>query len=403
MFPSNKRKNEINEKFTNSITSVEAPYKNNKSNITFENNTFNIIEQELSEDIFKTKHRTYSYPLHDNITNTFPNVNKNEKVEFCIYQVNNSHIVPFLSFLLEKNQNILRLPYFYYNTSNIEDASVERINKIFLEYDENPTYKGFIREKDRVILLFESPKIAADAELKESKDKWWWGTVSEIVDIQSILNYNIENDVSELFLNNAFLLYLYDSENKPYENPQIFYYGNYHKLINFVTIFGLKKASPMASLGPYYYFANYQRAVRYALWSGDNKPLKIEDRLVTINEEGKYDKGGLVRFAIFPGKMKVFMGNSLDEEDNSIVSQEGKETSEIIKQTLRLRDVDAKWANDYNSAFNSRHKIQIKDKEIMFQPQIVVRDYMQQLPLSYHFITDRNVKLDDDLNEVFID
>ena len=49
-------------------------------------------------------------------------------------------------------------------------------------------------------------------------------------------------------------------------------------------------------------------------------PMTVDGETVTVNESGKYKKGGIVRFAIFPGNTKVFLNRPNDPEDRSIIT-----------------------------------------------------------------------------------
>ena len=98
-----------------------------------------------------------------------------------------------------------------------------------------------------------------------------------------------------------------DEDDIVYETPSVGYYGSYYKNIAMTSVFGLRREEPTASLGPYYYFGSYERAMRDAIWSSSKKPMKVDGELITIDEEGRYDKGGLVRFALFMGKTNVMM------------------------------------------------------------------------------------------------
>ena len=66
------------------------------------------------------------------------------------------------------------------------------------------------------------------------------------------------------------------------------------------------------------------------------KPMKVDGELITIDEDGRYDKGGLVRFALFMGKTNVMMARESDTEDQSKVSQELADNNTFIEETMKF-------------------------------------------------------------------
>ena len=75
------------------------------------------------------------------------------------------------------------------------------------------------------------------------------------------------------------MLYLFDKEGNIYETPIASYYGDYYKMIVFIALFGLKKASIYSSLGPFYYFGTYENAIRGGAWTMNYKPLEVDDEM----------------------------------------------------------------------------------------------------------------------------
>jgi hypothetical protein len=368
------------------------------------------INIEETEDFKIIKH-IYNYSP-EIINNGIPKMKNDEIVFLCVYNIDTSSVLPFIKFLLYKNTNEnqsdeeLFLPYFKYSQKeSILTQSDEKIKLIFSEWKNTPEYKGYITHDDKIYLIYEKPYEKANVLFKKRNDKWWWCLSSELIDSRKIMNFPIQKNTSLFFFHNNKLLYLYDKHNQPYENPISGYHGSYYKMTNFITIFGLNKASPTSALGPYYYFASYKKALSFAIWTPNRSSLKIDNKLITIDNEGKYEKGGIVRFALFTGKMKVFMNNERDEDDNSKTTHILKKKDPYVKQTLKLRDVNGKWTDEHNSAFIGINKIDMGEKSTWTQPYIVVKNYNQQIPISYHYIdtkdTDIRKKLLDE--SVFIE
>ena len=222
-----------------------------------------LINIEETED-FKTRKHTYNYSP-ENIKNEIPKIENEDTVFICIYNIDISSVLPFLKFLLYKNTNEsqkeeLFLPYFKYSRKeNILNQSDEKIKIIFSEWKNKPEYKGYVSYDNKIYLVYEKQYEKTNVLFKKRNDKWWWCLSSEIIDSRKIMNFPIQKNTSRFFFHNNKLLYLYDKNNQPYENPIPGYHGSYYKMTNFITIFGLNKASPTSSLGPYYYFASYKK------------------------------------------------------------------------------------------------------------------------------------------------
>jgi hypothetical protein len=73
-------------------------------------------------------------------------------------------------------------------------------------------------------------------------------------------------------------------------------------------------------------------------------------------------KGGLVRFIIYPGKMKMFLEKN--KPDRSEMAKYICSKHPIEKNTIQFRDNDCKWTEQYNSAYNGIYKIPIKTPNI---------------------------------------
>jgi hypothetical protein len=118
--------------------------------------------------------------------------------------------------------------------------------------------------------------------------------------------------------------------------------------------------------------------------------LFIDDEKVT-DDHGRYTKGGIVRFAIFPGKMKVYSKINTHEEDKSKITQELMQTDEFVRLTSRLRDVDAKWIKNYNSVYQG--VLALDNGEINQRgPHWVIRNHQQQHALTYHYVNTKGVE-----------
>jgi hypothetical protein len=256
---------------------------------------------------------------------------------------------------------------------------------MFKEMEKTLQYKGYIETNHNIYIFYEQSQNYLLEKL-EYKSLWWWASIFEIINNKKILNFSIDRTVYSIFYKQPLLTCLFKN-NKRLEQPIIGYFGSHKSYISFIATLGLPKQSPMAILGPYYYFYTYYGAGRGAIWSSTRKQKFIDDKEITVNEYGVYDQGGIVRYAMFGDKMKYFLNRDTDDDDTSQISQEAQKTAPFIKSTLKIRDVDGKWADDHNMAYIGNVLIKSdkhKDRELTIQ--IAVRDYYQQVPLSYHYI-----------------
>jgi hypothetical protein len=278
-------------------------------------------------------------------------------VEYLVYYINKNSYKPFLEFLLYKSSedDTLYLPNFSQSTSEydiLENSSLLLGN---LFGDGLCDFKGRIVESstmnninsaqlnNRIILLYELTEKPDTVTRQKSSDELWWGTVSEIFNYRKILFYNISETVTDMFLAYPQAIKLYHRETL-IETPMVIYNGSDSNTAKYNAVFSIKKSNNESRYGPFYYFTDLYNAMRYACYD--------------IETGEKNSKGGLVRFVIYPGKMKMFLKKN--KPDNSemakyICSKHIKE-----KNTLQFRDNDSKWVEQYNSAYNGAYEIPIR-------------------------------------------
>jgi hypothetical protein len=345
----------------------------------------------------KNKLKNYSYKL-DGILDKKLLFNSNKLVHICAFNIiESAQVDPIILYLLNKdiNTNTLYFPHFT-TSENIFNKANEYVIEMFKEMEKPATYKGYIETNHNIYIFYEhSHKYLL--EKLEYKSLWWWASISEIINNKKILNFSIDRTVYSIFYKQPLLTCLFKNNIK-LEQPTIGYFGGHKSYISFIAALGLPKQSPMANLGPYYYFYTYYGAGRGAIWTPSRKERFIEDKKITVNEYGVHDHGGIVRFAIFGDKMKYFLNRDTDDDDTSQISQEAQKTSQFIKSAIKIRDVNGKWAEDHNMAYIGNVLIKsdkYKDRKLTIQ--FAVRDYYQQLALSYHYVdTSTFSKVSDD-------
>ena len=284
-----------------------------------------------------------------------------DKVYFINYKIGISQYSNAQNFLLFNL--IKKSSKFTFDTLK-ENIKIK--NKIKEQKSNNNIYKGYYKYNESLYLFFENLTNYRNI-LITKEDSTIWTLPSEIINTQKIYNYNIDNSVLNFFMNNPFFLFLKNKQGNILESPIVAYYGNEYKRILFTATFGHKREEPFRKdnkirhYGSFYYFATYLSALRFSIWSSLRKPLEINGELITVDEEGKYAKGGMVRFGIFLGKTcMVFSKDRKTENMNTSLPQ---------------------WYNNYNSIIVGSH-----NKEKPHYLEYVIKDYSQQIPLSYSFI-----------------
>ena len=411
-----------------------------ESNLQLEESNLQLEESESMDDL-KLRGKNYMH-YADDLNKTIPNKDY-DNVHVCVYKINTQEMHPFIMFLLYKDEhNNLNFPRMDSPNANMGLTAFEtggddprnknmgltafetggddpRFKKLFEELEISIEYKGFIEDDNNLMIILkhdaktEDNNITAVAtpSIKQMtyNSKWWWALASEIINYKTILNFKIDNFATKYLIEHSKLMFLYDSKGSIYETPEIGYYGNYYKKIAAVASLGLSRQSPYSSFGPFYYFSDYTHAMRNAFWTLGFKPKEIGasagtsasetgasetgKKYITVDDKGRYEKGGIVKFALFAGKTKMLMGREFDAIDESSISTDLAEKNDFVKEMLKLRDSSAKWTKEYNSIRIGSHDIKLPGKpDIHTNPMIALKEYEQQVPLEYYFVdTSQNV------------
>ena len=343
----------------------------------------------IKESVIKRKDLCkYTYKLSDVLNMDINYIKSKKLINLCIFNIVKSpNVPPIILYLLNKNPqtNILYFPHFY-TTDNIFDEATKNLNKLFDKWSIQPKLKGYIETTHNIYIFYEQ-KYSYVLEKLEYKDSFWWTALFEIINTKMILNFSIDRTVYSIFYKNPLLISLFDLHNNKLDIPYITYYGSYYTYTAFIAAFGLPKELPTGNLGPYYYFYTYYGAGKWAIWSPSRKCMTIDDEDITVNNYGVYKKGGIVRYAVFGDKIKYFLNSETDPDDLSEISQAAAKEGEFYKSTLKVRDVDAKWADDNDIAYIGSVFIKSKKhKDRRLTIQFTARDFYQQIPLTYHYI-----------------
>lgn len=323
--------------------------------------------------------------LHELLSSTIYN-NENLIINICSYHVNLEGKHPFLQFFLLKNdkEEFIFPSFKYTNHLNVITKSLAVMNIVCRSYYKinNSEFKGGYRNGQNLYLFFDCSILMIESVRLTKINDLWLILIDEIVNSGSVLNYKISEGVVDFFKNNPEFLYLKntnydfgfdycDDDNRKFiETPVVVYNNCPKKKLNFISTFGISHSTSTALFGPYYYFTNYDMAIKN-----------------TTNE-------GIIRSAIFLGNMKVVLNKSSDPVDdseitNNIINSYNNTTANdanIQFKMRRIADRGGLWTINFDSVYLGR--VKLDDDGLCFEngPLWVIKDYIQQLSLSSHVI-----------------
>jgi hypothetical protein len=355
---------------------------NNKSNYSY------FIETLLTKNIGAT-----------DILKNNSNIYGQGMLHILCYHVTKNSKYPFIQFLLEKLpycndivQEKLVLPMITISNTNVDDDySITIINKIkgllpALGCDgsklTSESFKGLLSDQnERIYAVVDISSVDIFRISITRNTPIWFALPTEIMNVRSICNIPIDDDVSELFLNMPELgvLRKFDIENvfpvgDAFPLPDAIYNGSYLRQTEFRSVFGTSKEVVYSSCGEYcYYFRLFEDAVKEGGWlrEGGHKLIDLNNKNITHsvsgtklvdNEYGRYIQGGINRYAFFPGNYL------LHTECSNMFSLTDDEVSAKLER-------------------NDCIIIHYMDDTIdNLLPEILIREYGLAFPISYHML-----------------
>jgi len=342
--------------------------------------------------------KKYTYSALDVLNKEEPTFSDTINVFICAFHINEKGKHPFLQFVMKKFdthffEDILTMPCFtYFGKGRVIDECVSKLDELFVyekinKQEVNYKYEGYIVEEEELYIFFDVSKLNIETMELCRNDHLWFVLPDEIINYNYVCNFPIHKNVVEFFLKNPDFLILEDSSKNHLQSPIIAYRGVHENKLKFMGIFGASKSEVDAIAGPYYYFTTYEKAIEQGGWSSSRKDEFRHGMKLTETYNGKYDRGGIVRFAIFLGSLKVSLNYPEDNIDSSDFKYQKLEDNKDLleRHTIRLTDYDGKWTELYDSIYIGNLELDNGTK-LMDAPYWVVKDYDQQLPLSFHRI-----------------
>lgn len=362
---------------------------------------------ELKESIVRNG---YYNPLLNTDFDTL-HINPTGKSYIVIYRINTTGLKPFLEFCLYKYptyedqkyktfSDLLVFPTIKHTDLDLTSSSTLKtgINSfVNTNFGLPIDCEGFKIFNNKYYFFFNVMDYNEEPKILKRSDMWWWCVLDEIVNNKRVTNFPIYKDVYNLFLQNPDCIYLYDRENNIIEIPSIGYHGTYYGLLDIISTIGLQPSTINAMMGPYYYFGTFRKAVRYAGWTSTYTSRSIDGEQIA-DENGKYEKGGILRYVMFLGNMKTLLNQPSDSDDYSDLVKERIRKNNRAKNyemmTIKLHDHNGKWIDEYDSIYVGRATITDgrKRKLFMKNPEFVVKYFNQFTLLSTHILDKNTLK-----------
>ncbi len=341
----------------------------------------NTNEKNKSEFESMNPIKYYYYPI-EFLNKDIDNIPSKKKVNMCIFTVNTEISKPFLMFLLNNKKGVFKWPYFI-SKNNVKKECEDKL--INLQILNDTEFSGYIEKNNEIYVLYKLiDNFDYDQNLK-STTPFWFVTMFEILFSRKIMYFQIESNVYNFFIKERRLQYLLDKNNLYYQIPLILYNGAPSHKLDFYLEAGLLKASVSASQGPYYYFANYLRAAKFAGWNvmGGYSEQEQGGELITDNKFGRYIKGGVIRFIVYPGKTKTVMNRAWDKKNDQ------NENVDLSEERMKVYDTKGEWVKDYDSVLLG--PIKVDNKIIHNGTSLTVKSFYQYKSLSYHYLDKKTV------------
>jgi hypothetical protein len=332
----------------------------------------------------------YTYKIESELKNDFKNLKpiKGTKVFVCIYNIlyKIKKKNPWLRYLLykysKKEGNLMTFPFFDYDENIINEAD----NMVFKLVNSTIKSKGYIQNENGIFIFYhQETEYFVFEKLYESQN-YWWAIIDEICNLRKVLYFKIHKSVTNLFLSNKQLIFLYDGEKK-YETPIITFKGDHLELIPYIAVFGIRP-STRSRFGPFYTSGTYNWAIRFAGWSRGYRQQEWYGDIIT-DKNGKFKKGGIIRLVTFLGKLDEQIITLYDKKDyfyplikwyDDIKAKSNKELEKYKKNKKQI----GKWALKNHTLIVPKIKYTKDIGYFNINTEYIIDDGDNQITLSVH-------------------
>lgn len=322
-------------------------------------------------------------------------------IYICAYDVNTDGLTPFLRFLLTKpadSLESLRFPAAPRPAGPVENHEyidcVSYLILALLSQDgkenarESLAFMGYYSYNNNLYMFYDITKIKFQPTDIFIGNSTWLALVDEIISHQNVCNIRIEDETANFLILNDPMCFLMDETNRNYEAPIVCYVGKPQSRLSFTCTFGETRSNKSSILGPFYYFFDFFTAF---------KSSPMAKRLVSSEITPCDESAGVVRFAVFLGATRFVENRPNDPIDASDIKQQRLEDDSLNvtheRLTMRISDHDGTWSQKYDSAFLGNPELD--DGSRLNIKLLAVKEYNQQIPLSYHYINRMTLKYAD--------
>lgn len=229
----------------------------------------------------------YSYIVEQNATKIFNLPRHEHQLNVLCYTINEDIIEPFLTFMVEKKDDVLIFPKLslrYDEEFNIEDKLSNIIPYKFI-------YHGIICDSQDNYYAVVNIKQEEQEEI--FNENIFFAMATEIINNKKIYKYSFSKNIIDLFIHNPLFYLLINEDTKyAYKLPDVAY-----KYINsdeekYYLNFGNKKEKFFESCDEYYFFnkainnsLRHITVIRYGLFTGNKIHYENNDELILNDHE----------------------------------------------------------------------------------------------------------------------
>ena len=157
------------------------------------------------------------------ISPSFKNIEK--PLLLCAFQIVFNESYPLLLYLLFNNEEneltFIRLNIGRNNNKQIKHEAVDYISKIIFS---EISYAGFIETSENNIVFLKCCNRSNDGIISLPTNNYYWTTPHELINLKTVINLPINENTTQFFMDNPFLLILRNKDDRIYSTPVIGYY-----------------------------------------------------------------------------------------------------------------------------------------------------------------------------------
>ncbi len=359
----------------------------------------NIIIPQTIDKIGGKRESKIKYPIKIRTDYRNLNAKPHSKIFVCIYKINKKTDKkfihkPFLQYLIYKYKDPKNICVFPFKKYKRGITPLNTANNLVNEtIQNNSKCLGFLSWRDNHYFFYKSDQNLSNVQQCDKNNELWWCNIDEICNKKKLINFHIHESCYRIFYENPSLIYIYRNKQK-IEIPVVAYYGDTFQLISYISSVGLR-ANSLRMFGPYFYFTSFKKAIAWGSWTSNYKPRFIDKKKITDNN-GKYNKGGIIRYTLFLDKSRVVLYDKKDPIYKTIYTFDN-----IDKKDSGKFQKMQNWTKNYNSLILGNIKYKKLSGYFNINTEYVVKKFSQQIPMTTHVVDKKLLKVNWDPNYDF--